>query len=280
MNQRSGLPSIVHYFFGTLHFLVPVVGLNVFRFETSSALPLWAMSICDCICLMAQFAQATFHVFVKFRGDRITAKNSHTAALFCKIDLYLIHTTSAFSVWCWLVLSVMSSGQLQPQYLSCYENTEINATMSQTAHLMDIFLSYVVPAFIRILLDGIVLFYCYRPNIVEVPVIERRFGISAPSPSDAPPELSESLRAMWTLEGGEQLIPAKYLLVLEGISQLLYFGQFTCNAFYLSTTIYETSTIPMRPLAMPCVIRRNRKPSTPKSAPPSLSSDLHQLIIK
>lgn len=37
-------------------------------------------------------------------------------------------------------------------------------------------------------------------------------------------------------------IPKKILVV----SQLLYFGQFTCNAFYLSTTIYETSTTPMR----------------------------------
>ncbi|KAI1722957.1 7 transmembrane receptor (rhodopsin family) domain-containing protein [Ditylenchus destructor] len=312
MNQRSGFPTIVQYFFGILHFLVPVVGislnlyvlkklrsiarLNVFRFETSSALPLWAMSICDSICLMAQFAQASFHVFVKFRGDRITAKNAQTAALFCKIDLYLIHSSTAFSVWCWLVLSVLRYIAVfhpfkyrtiwrqprdalvvlaslscilelwipilvsyNPQYLSCYENTDVNSAMSQTAHMLDILLSYVVPAFIRILLDGIVLCYCYRPNVVEIPVMERRCAISAPS------------------DGGEQLIPEKYLLVLEGISQLLYFGQFTCNAFYLSTTIYETSTIPMRP----CIIRPNVSAGNVLRTPSGkqrIAEDIEELI--
>ncbi|KAI1723392.1 7 transmembrane receptor (rhodopsin family) domain-containing protein [Ditylenchus destructor] len=378
MNQRSGFPTIVQYFFGILHFLVPVVGislnlyvlkklrsiakLNVFRFETSSALPLWAMSICDSICLMAQFAQASFHVFVKFRGDRITAKNAQTAALFCKIDLYLIHSSTAFSVWCWLVLSVLRYIAVfhpfkyrtiwrqprdalvvlaslscilelwipilvsyNPQYLSCYENTDVNSAMSQTAHMLDILLSYVVPAFIRILLDGIVLCYCYRPNVVEIPVMERRCAISAPSGLPAAAELTEkspmsiilsltrqpilyrrpevckrkhsmikrsliisavnlccnlpshALRALWTLDGGEQLIPEKYLLVLEGISQLLYFGQFTCNAFYLSTTIYETSTIPMRP----CVIRPNASAGNVLRTPSGkqrIAEDIEELI--
>ncbi|KAH7701894.1 Protein AH9.4 [Aphelenchoides avenae] len=58
---------------------------------------------------------------------------------------------------------------------------------------------------------------------------------------------SHALRALWSLDGGEQVIPERWMMFFEGVSQLLYFGQFTCNAFYLSTTIYETSTVPMRP---------------------------------
>ena len=69
----------------------------------------------------------------------------------------------------------------------------------KTGHLLDILFAYVVPTSVRILLDGIVLCYCYLPNVVrffihslwglgilrllqhEVPVTQRRYGISAPS---------------------------------------------------------------------------------------------------
>jgi len=69
-------------------------------------------------------------------------------------------------------------------------------SMAQIGHLLDITLSYVIPAFARILLDGIVLCYCYRPNVVEVPLMERRFGISAASghPSGMTPVVGELLR--------------------------------------------------------------------------------------
>ncbi|KAH7695716.1 Protein AH9.4, partial [Aphelenchoides avenae] len=127
-----------HYCFSTLAFVVPLAGiglnffvlcklrkiarLNLFRFETSSALPLAAMSVCDSICLLALFAQAVFHVVLKLHskdsaandvavadsgGGRASSLEQHGASMFCKIDLYLLHTTSAFSVWCWLVLSIL-----------------------------------------------------------------------------------------------------------------------------------------------------------------------------
>lgn len=59
---------------------------------------------------------------------------------------------------------------------------------------------------------------------------------------------SHLLRAVWTLEVDLSFIPTIGMRYIEGISQLLYFAQFGCNAFYLSTAIYETST-PSRPLA-------------------------------
>lgn len=37
--------------------------------------------------------------------------------------------------------------------------------------MFDILLSYIFPAFARIILDGIVLFHCYKPNVIEVPGI-------------------------------------------------------------------------------------------------------------
>lgn len=78
--------------------------MNTFRFETSSALPLCAMSVCDSVCLLALFAQAMFHVGVRALDSQ---RPSAGASLFCKVDMYLLHTTSAFSVWCWLVLSIL-----------------------------------------------------------------------------------------------------------------------------------------------------------------------------
>ncbi|CAD5234374.1 unnamed protein product [Bursaphelenchus xylophilus] len=308
--------------------LKKIARMNSFRFETSSALPLCAMSICDSICLLALFSQAMFHV-----GIRALARehSSLGASLFCKVDMYLLHTTSSFSVWCWLILSVLRytavfhpfkyrtiwrqprdalaitaivislyetwilyTVEYQEKTQSCSEEKQTSAT--QTAHMMDIFLSYVIPAFIRIVFDGIVLCHCYRPDMVEVPILQRRCGISAPSgipPAPTDPNQpvnmnlalslskqnsyknqsqpvqkkasmikrsliisvvnlccnlpSHILRGMLTVDESHKTIPERWMMLLEGVSQLLYFGQFTCNAFYLSTTIYETSTVPTRP---------------------------------
>jgi hypothetical protein len=52
------------------------------------------------------------------------------------------------------------------------------------------------------------------------------------------------------MEMEQKLLPEQWISTLEWVTQLLYFSQFTCNAFYLSTTIYETSTAPTRPMAV------------------------------
>uniref|UniRef100_A0AC34FP50 G-protein coupled receptors family 1 profile domain-containing protein n=1 Tax=Panagrolaimus sp. ES5 TaxID=591445 RepID=A0AC34FP50_9BILA len=310
--------------------------INVYRFETSSALPLCAMSICDSLCLISQFAQAIFHMIVNWKFSSPSADYYYTSndlyklSFFCKIDMFIMHATSAYSVWCWLMLSVLrytavfhpfkyrtiwrqprnalliiaaSSCTLElwilvlvsylPEERSCIESPGTHAVTAQAGHLMDILFAYVIPSFIRILLDGIVLSHCYRPNIIEVPVFERRYGISSASgqallisnENKNPISLilslprqsisykreqfckkknsmimrsliisalnlccnlpSHVLRAVWTLESAPQMNET-LMSFLEAISQLLYFGQFTCNAFYLSTTIYETSTAPTK----------------------------------
>jgi len=51
------------------------------------------------------------------------------------------------------------------------------------------------------------------------------------------------LRIFWTVqETGDTDVPFTYewMRFAEPISQMLYFAQFTCNAFYLSTAIFET----------------------------------------
>ncbi|KIH46173.1 hypothetical protein ANCDUO_23776 [Ancylostoma duodenale] len=53
---------------------------------------------------------------------------------------------------------------------------------------------------------------------------------------------SHILRTWLTLD--DNGIDHKTLEILEPISQILYFSQFICNAFYLSTSIYETSGTP------------------------------------
>ncbi|PIO69175.1 hypothetical protein TELCIR_09015, partial [Teladorsagia circumcincta] len=74
---------------------------SAIRFETTSGLPLAAMSAGDSVTLLAQLVQALFHSAPK--SGLPTWLLSGT----CKVDLYLMHTTSAFSVWCWLALSIL-----------------------------------------------------------------------------------------------------------------------------------------------------------------------------
>uniref|UniRef100_A0A183BU01 G_PROTEIN_RECEP_F1_2 domain-containing protein n=1 Tax=Globodera pallida TaxID=36090 RepID=A0A183BU01_GLOPA len=333
-------PKIVtwgEYFSSSLYFFVPIIGVclniyvlhklrkisrsNTFRFETSSALPLWAMSVGDSICLTALFSQALFHFIVKFHQNNqlqmVPVGAVALASILCKLFLYAMHATSAFSVWCWLLLSILRYTAVfhplryiriwrqprnalllmafsccvlelwipsvviyQPDFASCYEDISIDLQLKQSAHLLDILFFYVIPTAARIFLDGIVLCYCYLPNVQEVPVTQRRYGISAPSsvPASATllmeqsnrkqrpkqsiiyqhPEIfrrkksmikrsliisavnlccnlpAHALRTIWTLDSAEEMIPERYLLVLEAISQLLYFAQFTCNALYLT----------------------------------------------
>ncbi|KJH41546.1 hypothetical protein DICVIV_12474 [Dictyocaulus viviparus] len=99
------------------YFLVPTFGIclnwyvlwrllriarrSVVRFETTSGLPLAAMSAGDSVTLFTQLVQTLFHTVPK--SGLPTWILSGT----CKIDIYLMHTTSAFSVWCWLALSIL-----------------------------------------------------------------------------------------------------------------------------------------------------------------------------
>uniref|UniRef100_A0A914RTI6 Uncharacterized protein n=1 Tax=Parascaris equorum TaxID=6256 RepID=A0A914RTI6_PAREQ len=137
---------------------------NLLRFETSSGLPLFGMSVADSICLFAQLTQAVFHFAVK---------------IVLQADLYLMHSTSAFSVWSWLLLSLLrymavfhplkyryqrNSLKLQnvfeeDQLFHAYKEDD----KFQATHIMDITFSYVVPACLRIILDGKVLIHCHNP---------------------------------------------------------------------------------------------------------------------
>ncbi|VDM59637.1 unnamed protein product [Angiostrongylus costaricensis] len=47
-----------------------------------------------------------------------------------------------------------------------------------------------------------------------------------------------------TIERVEIAIQLSFTVALSAICQILYFSQFICNAFYLSTSIYETSCTP------------------------------------
>uniref|UniRef100_A0A914VAY6 G-protein coupled receptors family 1 profile domain-containing protein n=1 Tax=Plectus sambesii TaxID=2011161 RepID=A0A914VAY6_9BILA len=343
------------FFFSSLYIIVPLLGItlnsyvllrlrriareSVFRFETTSALPLTAMSMADTICLCAELFQVLFHYSVKLGvGESLDPR---MLAWFCKIDLYLMHVTSAFSVWCWLVLSVMRyvavfkpfiyrtiwrqprhaliiiagmSGTFQIWILGfvtynamergCIEDERSSLISIKVTHMADITASYVVPALLTATVDAFV--FCRRHGdmeLIEPPQMERRLGIALPgelkralikqSGNSSPTTMCRSnramsiistssnqvkkrlkaskkrqsmmyrsllislinlscnlpshmLRAIWTLEVDLSFIPGIGMRYIEGISQLLYFAQFGCNAFYLSTTIYETSA-PSRP---------------------------------
>ncbi|CAI4228651.1 unnamed protein product [Auanema sp. JU1783] len=340
----------IHTAYFTLYIVVPIAGIllngyvlwrliriarkNSVRFETSSALPLACMSVSDTITLWAQLVQAVFHSINK------SFMNNTILDIICKIDIYLMHTTSAFSVWSWLALSVLRYTAVfhpikyrtiwrQPRnalkalaisccafevwilYLVvysddgriCTEDSSFSEHHKKLAHLMDIIMFYAIPSLLRIFFDGIVLFHCYNPfTMLDTSLYERRYAISLPSNfrrasrSSTMTDVdtvelrnnmalvmsissvtsqgrtkkrqkfvkkkaamvmrsivisvlnlvlnlpSHIMRAWLTIDedsGSNDLIP-----ILEPISQILYFSQFACNAFYLSTSIYETTGTP------------------------------------
>ncbi|CAD6187203.1 unnamed protein product [Caenorhabditis auriculariae] len=120
--------------------------------------------------------------------------------------LYLVHTSSAFSVWCWLVLSILRYTAVfhpikyrtiwrQPRNglkalalsccifeswilffvvfrqdetgTTCSEKDDIDAQYVKLAHLGDVCFFYAIPSLLRITLDFIVLLHCYSPFSVD-----------------------------------------------------------------------------------------------------------------
>ncbi|WKY16201.1 hypothetical protein Q1695_001132 [Nippostrongylus brasiliensis] len=316
--------------------LLRIARKNAIRFETTSGLPLAAMSAGDSVTLLTQLVQALFHTAPK------QGLPTYLLSGTCKIDLYLMHSTSAFSVWCWLVLSILRYTAVfhpikyrtiwrQPRNAikalacfcfmfeswilffvvysedgrACVEQPTIPHRNLKAAHLLDIVLFYAVPSLLRIFFDGIVLFQCYSPfpTTVMTSFYERRYAFSVPpqirrysfSPDyDSSHDVrqgamscqqgmsmailgtdsflkkrqqhlkkktamvmrsivisvlnlalnlpSHILRTWQTID--DDGVDPKIISILEPICQIMYFSQFMCNAFYLSTSIYETSGTP------------------------------------
>ncbi|CAI2356733.1 unnamed protein product [Caenorhabditis sp. 36 PRJEB53466] len=188
---------------------------SVVRFETTSGLPLAAMSIGDSVTLFALLMQATFHVAPKGEVP------NNVLSTICKIGIYLIHSTSAFSVWCWFFLSVLryvavfhpfkyrtiwrqprnalkflatgvSLFQVYALFIVTYRDKEkmcgeydiFHESPWKYIHLVDIFLFYAIPSLLRITLDFLVLIHCYSPFSVdglERITVDRRYAISGPT---------------------------------------------------------------------------------------------------
>lgn len=76
--------------------------MSAFRFESSSAMPLCAMSISDSICLISLFSQASFHVMFQILDLH---RNSNAASFFCKVFLTQIKVVNNWVVLDWLVFN-------------------------------------------------------------------------------------------------------------------------------------------------------------------------------
>ncbi|CCD61186.1 putative G-protein coupled receptor AH9.4 [Caenorhabditis elegans] len=195
--------------------LIRVARKSVVRFETTSGLPLAAMSVGDSITLCALLMQAIFHITPKGEVPTVVLSS------ICKFGIFLIHSTSAFSVWCWFFLSVLryiavfhpfkyrtiwrqprnalkflagAVGMFQIYTLifvtyrqeekSCGEYDVFHESAFKHVHLLDIFLFYAIPSLLRITLDFLVLIHCYSPFSVEGldrVTIDRRYAISGPA---------------------------------------------------------------------------------------------------
>uniref|UniRef100_A0A8R1HSQ4 G_PROTEIN_RECEP_F1_2 domain-containing protein n=1 Tax=Caenorhabditis japonica TaxID=281687 RepID=A0A8R1HSQ4_CAEJA len=195
--------------------LIRLARKSVVRFETTSGLPLAAMSIGDSITLFALLMQAVFHITPKSEVPTVVLSAT------CKFGIYLIHSTSAFSVWCWFFLSVLryiavfhpfkyrtfwrqprnalkilaigvSLFQVytlaivtyQEESKGCGEYEIFHEGAWKHIHLADIFLFYAIPSLLRISLDFMVLIHCYSPfslDTFERMTVDRRYAISGPA---------------------------------------------------------------------------------------------------
>ncbi|GMR33909.1 hypothetical protein PMAYCL1PPCAC_04104, partial [Pristionchus mayeri] len=198
------------------------------RFETTSGLPLSAMSVSDSICLLATLSQFLFHLTARSMRDpshhslaaNVTSPTTTHLSFICKVDLYLMHSTSAFSVWCWLVLSILRYIAVfhplkyrtiwrQPRHAlkvlaivcaasevwilsfviydsdenSCVEDPAVGFGKVKFAHMFDIVIFYAIPSGLRLIFDSIVLFRCYSCHGPgdSPPIYDRRLAISAAS---------------------------------------------------------------------------------------------------
>ncbi|TKR80614.1 hypothetical protein L596_014663 [Steinernema carpocapsae] len=194
-----------------------------------------------------------------------------------------MHTTSAFSVWCWLLLSVLryiavfhpltyrtiwrqpryaiiligiSSAFIEAwipftvtydaKYKSCSESTDSSiARSTQAYHLMDIMLSYVIPACIRIGLDGVVLSYCYNPfRKVQLPSLLRKKTTLSPDScvSDKKkPHYQVLLHRRATISKSEATLRRKHTMILRSIliSAINLCCNLPCHLLRLLLTLEE-----------------------------------------
>ncbi|CAI5454084.1 unnamed protein product [Caenorhabditis angaria] len=342
---KTTLQTILSASYIIIVFIVPLAGIalnsyvlskliklaqkSVVRFETTSGLPLAAMSIGDSITLFSLLSQALLHYIPK------TYIPLFWLHMFCKSGLYMIYTTSAFSVWCWFVLSVLRYTAVfhpiryrtiwrQPRnalkvivlaiciaesYILfiveydddgyCNENLHFRTgRYSKVVHISDIFLFYAIPSMLRTVLDFIVLLHCYSPFTIDSLdriIVDRRYAISGPTKrfsqtgeleslesKNVALALSVAVTAQGNLKNRSTFPKKKTAMVMrsigisvlnlllnlpslivrswatidmdsfeksgwmaiEPVCQVLYFSQFACNAFYLATSIYETSGSP------------------------------------
>uniref|UniRef100_A0A0K0FCZ2 Probable G-protein coupled receptor (inferred by orthology to a C. elegans protein) n=1 Tax=Strongyloides venezuelensis TaxID=75913 RepID=A0A0K0FCZ2_STRVS len=299
------------------------------KFHTSSALPLTLMTICDFICLFSQLSQVFFHFYLQ---QDFGAEFHETFELFltyfCKIDIYLIHVTSASSVWCWLVLAVMRfMAVLRPikyrliwrepllaliiistsclifecwilktvkyvqSFKACLDDEEIAPGVNDFFLVADIIVMFIMPSAIRLILDGYVFFKVYLDSpskawgdreqlaLSSVYSLEMRIRKASCVGWAEKKKSDNSVKETFIIRSDNYNKKRNYIFlrsiiisainlicntpsmvlrllyivypetallmsssqVIEGFVQLLYFSQFVCNGFYLSTTIFETT---------------------------------------
>lgn len=286
------------------------------------------MTICDFICLFTQLSQVFFHLYLQQNfGNEFSETFEQFLTYFCKIDIYLMHVTSASSVWCWLVLAAMRFIAIlrpikyrliwrEPQlaliiittlciifeswilktvkyvkyFKACLDDEEIAPGVNYFFLIADIIVMFIIPSKVRLFLDGYVFFKVYlnspsrawggKEQLALSSVYSLEMRIRKAScmewaeikKSDAGIKETFIIRSdnynkkrnyiflrsiiisainlicntpSMTLRLLNIVYPEAALLMsssqlVEGFVQLLYFSQFACNAFYLSTTIYET----------------------------------------
>ncbi|EPB66044.1 hypothetical protein ANCCEY_14869 [Ancylostoma ceylanicum] len=141
----------------------------------------------------------------------------------------------------------------------CAEHPNISSHNVKAAHLIDIALFYAIPSLLRIFFDEIVLFQCYSPfSMMDVPLYEWRYAISVSTHTrrcsfnpefESSVDVQENMTLVMSISSAttEHFTKKRQLYVKKvkkKTAMILYFSQFICDAFYLSTNIYEASGTP------------------------------------
>ncbi|CAJ0582110.1 unnamed protein product, partial [Mesorhabditis spiculigera] len=255
------------------------------------------MAAADTICLVALF----FLLSLRYWG----VQSDMFFTIACKLDVFIIHAASAFSIWCWLVLSAVRYVAIYrpythlkmhkephlavigiaafcclaeswllydityfPEVKACESNSD-EAT-GQKLQIVEIIISYFLPAGIITILDLKVLF-CRtvwwsgigtnqadkqfalisngdlaeqeakaKRRAQQLKVLRRCLVITV---FDLGMNLPSYLYRLYlcTLTEEEMLrLDPKTQALIEFVTQIMYFAQFSLNALYLVCIIYDT----------------------------------------
>uniref|UniRef100_A0A914WJ17 G-protein coupled receptors family 1 profile domain-containing protein n=1 Tax=Plectus sambesii TaxID=2011161 RepID=A0A914WJ17_9BILA len=266
-----------------------------------------SIAVADGLCLFALLFMVTVNYF---------QLPIVVMTVLCKLDVFVVHAASAFSVWCWLLQSLVRYAAIFFPYFHLKYADDMNTLVAAVAaavsfleswilvvvqydaeggickeeldpalntpfHLFEILWSYFFPVILITVLDARVMFCTSSAHFATISEADGHsvggggmgMNLSISEANSAARRTSKTshsrnrrnlnflrrcivialadlfmnlpsytLRLLMIIIGPQlsEMFSQNEMNIIEAVAQLLYFGQFSCNAFYLVYVIYGT----------------------------------------